>query len=296
MNTMQPGAAARIKELIADPKDRIRLDDYVTDQLRTAIRALSADPFWTRPPEVTAESFQERLRFYEATVRPLVDAAILLGRWGGPDQVELLDKIFGRMGELNKRRDGAVAWAALRWFPIGLLTYAAGVAAISARNFAALRPVMLANVSPYRGQRVAIVVQLTDEMNKLREAFKLVPTHAKSFVPKSEYMFQALRAPLDETLFLGEGYEDNFDEFEILSALVYADLTEPDQGNVWGPPGRFGWKHRTGASPYDMFVRDAMNEGRNWGALRLGLFTGSIERFDELARSYRAFLSKLTWP
>jgi hypothetical protein len=51
-----PNVSQSMKNLLADPKDRIRLDDYVTDLLKSTIGTLAADTFWQSVPVVSAES------------------------------------------------------------------------------------------------------------------------------------------------------------------------------------------------------------------------------------------------
>ena len=84
----------------------------------------------------------------------------------------------------------------------------------------------------------------------------------------------------------------------MLQALVYADLVNRASGGVWGPPGRFGWKHRRpfSHSPFDALVAEAEREGRDWPLLQVGLFARSIDRFKEIAAAYREqILAKLPW-
>jgi len=51
----------------------------------------------------------------------------------------------------------------------------------------------------------------------------------------SEYLFKTLQPKLDDILFIGKSYEKSFDEFEVLFALVVADIKKQRDEHVWGP-------------------------------------------------------------
>ena len=130
------------------------------------------------------------------------------------------------------------------------------------------------------------------------EAFKKIPGHERHYVPRSEYIFKTIQPKLEDILYLGKSYEDYYDQFEILLALVYADLSPRALGRIWGPPGRFAWKqsHRMERSPFNLLFEEAKNNGSDWPPLKAGLFGGSIERFLEIAKKYRdELLNKLGW-
>jgi hypothetical protein len=134
-------------------------------------------------------------------------------------------------------------------------------------------------------------------ISDVTDAFKLLPGHERHYAARSEYLFKLLQPPLDDVLFLGSDYEAAFDRFEILLALEYAHQDNRATGDVWGPVGRFGWKYRRGSSgnPYAELVSEAAAMGSAWPPLVAGLFGGSSERFQELAKNYAALLARLSW-
>jgi hypothetical protein len=104
-------------------------------------------------------------------------------------------------------------------------------------------------------------------------------------------MFKALQAPLDELLFLGDGYEALFDEFEMLLALSFADLTSSKRDSrIWGPVGRFDYKRRL-----SKYVERTKAEGANWPPLKLGFFASKQERFDEVSKGFLEFLGRVSF-
>jgi len=103
---------------------------------------------------------------------------------------------------------------------------------------------------------------------------------------------------MDDMLFLGNSYETMFDRFETFLALVYADLDSDGQGRVWGPPGRFAYKHRdrdSGSGAYSEVVSEAKSQGESWAPLKAGFFKGSYERFQEISTEYEKLIGQLNW-
>ncbi len=286
-----------VKQLLADPKDRIKLDDYVTGLLRHMLEMISTGAFCDDPGSPTADAIQRRLQAYEDASRELCDAVVLLVRWGREDALLLLRKIATRLADPGRSRSNFTFWHSMPWYPLSLISYCAGIAALYAENYSALHVIFLTQVSkPNRGtETTSLAVRVSDEVNQLGDGFKLLAAHKQHRVPRSEYVFALLQKPLDDLLFLGPGYEAVFDQFEILNALVYADQTASDQGRVWAAPGRFGWKFYRDGGPYNAFVKEATDAGDHWAPLQVGFFQGSQKRFQEVEKAYRAFLSRLNW-
>ncbi len=245
-----------VKDYLSEPRSRIRLDDLVTREIRSALHETREEIFPVQTTTVTPTDFSERLRRYERAMTRLTTITILVARWAGPENQPMLERIAARMADNNESGSGKVVWLGLRWYPLTLLTYAGGI------------------------------------------VFKKLPGHERNFAPESEYLFKALQPGIEDLLFLGNSYEDLFDRYEMLQALVYADLVNRASRGVWGPPGRFGWKHlrRFSRSPFDALVAEAEREGPNWLLLQTGLFAKSIDRFKEIAAAYREqILEHLPW-
>ena len=128
------------------------------------------------------------------------------------------------------------------------------------------------------------------------EVFKQLPGHERHYVPRSEYLFKLLQPMFDDLLFLGRDYEQYFDRFEVLLALVHADLYKIEIKHVWGPIGRFGWKfkHRD-VNPLKEIVEEAERQKESWGPLKAGLFGGDYSRFSSISSEYVELISGLKW-
>lgn len=123
-----------------------------------------------------------------------------------------------------------------------------------------------------------------------------IPGHEKNYVPLSEHLFKILQPPLEDALFLGKGYEEAFDRFEILYFLAVADLNILQSRDAWGPVGRFGWKHGWGGrSPLRDLIAEGRTQGTTWPPLVAGLFGGNLERFENVATAATERIGRLGW-
>lgn len=295
----QPEAATAVAEevkvLLGNSADRIRLDDFVTALLKSSLEPLAPAHF-SPNGTFSREQFQDRVQRYEVAMRDLISAIMLINRWGNTTHLPLIEKILTRVAEANPAASGMTAWLLLRAYPLGLLMYAGGIAASVARNYAALGSSLLTCVSPSKGatESVPLVVHVTNDLMQLDQAFGELPGRERARFLRSDHIFGLLQPTFEEALFLGGRYETAFDEFEILSALAFADLNEEERGGVWAPPGRFASKRRLqDKSPYRVFVREAEERGERWEALSAGFFRRSPKRFSEIAAEYGKFLGNL---
>lgn len=291
-----------VKEYISDPRYRIQLDDLVTREIRRILFETSDDIFPVQTADVSTDDFVDRLNSYEAILKDLQSIIILLSHWGAEEHRPVLRKIIARVVDNKTASGGKVIWLALRYYPSWLLLYSGGIAAISSGNYDNLFTILTTTVGPkYSGGNdeaiIKIVVRETLEIERTN-IFKTLPGYERLYVPKSEYLFKALQPVLDDMLFLGNSYESMFDRFETFQALVYADLASDSQGRVWGPPGRFAYKHRDRGSDSGSFsevVSEAKTQGENWPPLKAGFFNGSYERFQEISTEYEKLLGGLNW-
>ncbi|MCL5772674.1 MAG: hypothetical protein M1479_10455 [Actinobacteria bacterium] len=282
-----------MKELLSDPKNRIKLDDFVTKYLRAFLEATNLEHFPIQGSNVQKEDFLDRMRKYEEVVKDLQQIVILLARWSEREQLTILEKAFSRIAEADKGSSGINFWIHFCWYPIQILMYSAGLAALSVGKYYALKVILttLIQNSSTERKRLPIIVTVTSNISDIHDAFKWIPGKEKNYVPRSEHLFEILEPTLEKLLFVGKSYELLFDDFEVYSALVYMEVT----GRDWGPIGRFGWKHDHGDSPFNRVVEEAKEAKEEWLPLRVGMFNGSLERFLEVSKTLRERLNKLPW-
>ncbi len=286
-----------MKELISDPSQKIKLDDYVSNQLRSFLDATDLRHFPVQSRSASKEDFLDRIQRYEDLTKDLEKICILLARWGDSDQLLLLEKIFSRIADADRGFSGTIIWLNLGWYPLMLLMYTAGIAALSKRRYEALKIILETQVrlgTEYRNKTMPIIIPVIRKITGLHDQFKLLPGHDKYYVPRSEHLFKSLQPFLEDLLFLGRSYESLFDRFEIFLALIYVDITEHN----WGPPGRFAWKYSSRLheeNPFAEFIEEAKKDGDMWAPLKAGFFQGSYENLQKIADSYKKTLDKLSW-
>jgi hypothetical protein len=290
-----PAISDRTKALLADPSKLIELNDFINVQLRKAIAALSLEHFPTTG-KINAEEFAKRVSAYEATISDLEVIVILLARWGNSEHLMLLENVFSRLAEIDKGSGGTVVWLRLGWYPLLVLMYAGGIAALSARRYEALHtllatPVRSGQAISGTGDRAAILPTLS-AVHEIADSFKLMPGHEKDRVARSEHLFSLLKPIMEDALFLGGSYEASFDRFELLAALAYAIFSDPSGERTWVPPGRFSWKHHNSNSPLTLLIAEVTEQGEAWPLLRTGLFGGQSAHLIKVANGYKVILDR----
>jgi hypothetical protein len=289
----------QLKRLIANPADKILLDDFVSAHLRRAVQAVSLDKFPVQTSGASPDEFAERIKAYEDVTSDLQDALILLARWAQADQLPLIQKIMARLSEVDKGQAGQTVWINLGWYPLLVLMYTGGIAALSEQRFDVLKILFETLVpNPRHGGTQAVLLPTISAITDIYETFKTLPGMDRRYTPRSDHMFQTLQAKLEDHLFLGSSYETLFDQFEIYLALVFADLRAGDPvGHVWGPPGRFGWRERFHGESwsFDQLTARARKEQEGWAPLKAGFFGGSFDRFEAIENKYRELLGKIGW-
>ena len=291
----------KVKEYLTDSKYRIRLHDTVSDEVRDVLAKTSIEEFPVQNLPFDRDVFANRLSRYESAISNLATIAILLARWGNQSHRRTLEMVFSRLRDNHSVTGGLSVYLGLQWYPISFLSYVAGISALGADDFENLAAVFLAPIkeTPWESTKPVILPTVQGILDvEGANVFKLLPGQEKKFTPHSEYMFTAIQPLVDDLLLLGGDYERQFDRFEILLSLVYADLYEEASSMVWGPIGRFGWKffsrHATD-SPFEEFVQEGKRLKDDWPLLKTGLFSGSYERFEEVSTRYREVLGNLKW-
>jgi len=288
------------KEYLSDPRYTIKLHDLVIQKLRETLLSTSDDNFVVQGAEWSLEEFMRRLKEYEQAIMDLQGVFCCLAYWGKQEHLPIIRTALTRLTDRLEPKSGTRVWLALRWYPVVLLLYSAGISALASDNYINLANMLLARVGSSRstGASTELTLSIGEAMLELErtKAFKQLPGHERHYVPCSEYLFKLLQPILDDLLFLGRDYEQYFDRFEVLLALVHADLEKVDRDHIWGPVGRFGWKFRDGAvNPLKEILVEAERQKESWGPLKAGLFGGDYSRFKTISSEYVKSIAGLNW-
>lgn len=291
--------AARTKQLLANDALSIELHDCMVDEVRRFLSETSGD-YFNLNDEFADDVLFARIERYERAVAGLSSMTACIAYWARAPHGVILRKALSRSADrLDEVRGGKQVWIELRWYPIVVELYCSGIAAIAGDRYDSLCDIFLAPVSStrYGETSTPFIERVSDAILEFARIglFKLLPGHERHHTPMSEYLYKTLQPGLDDLLFLGAEYEKVFDEFEILFALVRADISKRRGEGVWGPTGRFGWKQRRGGAPLQRMIEAAAVERDSWPPIKAGLFGGSYDRFESVARQYLDAVSKLGW-
>lgn len=286
-----------IKSMLATPSSKIKLHDRVVAETRNVLSRLGSDDF-SPSADFSDGKFLERLGKYEEVLKGLTIQLSCIAHWGDESHIAILAKSIERIAGAIDVRGGKSTWLALRWYPIELLHYSCGIAAIAANNFASLRTIlrMKCNDNTSRhATKLSILNCVTRAMVDLRrsKAFNTIPGKERNYEPRSEHLFERVQPPLEDLLFLGESYEHLFDQFEILKSLVYMD--EVDRS--WALAGRFGWKDNgrfSESGPLSAIIAEIESLQDDWPPLANGLFS-NLGDVNQLAGNLRDHVRQLNW-
>jgi len=290
----------KTKEYLSDSRYKIKLHDLFNQKLREVAALLTDEQFKAQGGQFSEEEFVNRIKLYEDIVKEIQLMTACVAHWGNSDHNQLLGKSIARVCDNFSPEGGLVIWLNLRWYPVFLLLYSAGISAVSANNYDALATILTTKVQSPRNtyETIEVARPIGDAAAELHDIFKRVPGHEKQYVPRSEYLFKLLQPRLDDLLFLGREYELMFDRFEVFLALVYAELEYNPDNRVWGPLGRFGWKYKSRGKTgnvYSEIVKEANKFKSEWAPLKAGLFSGSIDRFIEVSTKFEELMKGLNW-
>ncbi len=289
----------KIKNLLASDSSSIELHDFVIEEVRRFLSGTSEDHFKSQG-QLSQDDLLKKISKYEDLSSDLAILSACIAYWARPAHKAILQKVLARSTDRLDSHDGLVAWINLRWYPLILELYCSGIAAVEGKRYDSLANIFYTTVnsSEYNQRKTLFVESVADGILELTRShiFKQLPGHEKHYTPMSEYLFKILQPKLDDILFIGKSYENSFDEFEVLFALVVADLNKQRDGHLWGPVGRFGWKQRSrDNAPLPRIIAEARAAGDNWEPIRAGLFGGNLSRFNEVSEEYQQSISSLNW-
>ena len=291
-----------VKDYIPDPKATIKLHDLSVLCVKKYLDETRRVKFPVQG-RFSMEEFVSRLERYKVAVHELQQFTSCLSFWGEESHQTILQNTISRTTDHLQPESGLILWDALRWYPIIIMIYSAGIASISSNKYGNLHVLFTSRTNSSRSndERTELLKSIGEAILALeeRDPFKSLSGHERYYVPRSEYLFKLLQPDLDDLFFLGNDYEQAFDRFEILLALTFADLAFRKERYIWGPVGRFCWKYgRRGQSdnPFAVLMDEAKKMSSGWPPLKAGLFGGSLERFNTVASEYeKAIILPLNW-
>jgi hypothetical protein len=267
------------------------------EQLRTSLLAeLEVEGHTDLAADFDKERFVERAKALEATTAPLVDVFRDVGAWGSPSQLRQFARTLDFLLDRPVPNPYTDVWVQLGRYPATLSVYAAGIAAVSEENWAALR-ILLRDLKvpiPHRASEPALEslhpahVLGYDQSNWL-------PGMERRQVAWSDWVQSALQPHFSGLYPSDRRWNQAFDHFEYFFAILYLDQKETpsDQDpprSMWAPCGSFLWRTRSGVM--QDFRRQLEREGEEWGPIRTGLFRRNAEALFTLLEGFEQFVAQ----
>lgn len=269
------------------------LDELVASQVAAAIEATTPAKM-SANASIDATAIIERIGQYEAATQDLARSAALIARWGLPEHIPSLTTALTRIGDsAAEDTSGTNGWLALKWLPLFLVQYSAGVAAVSADRYdviAAMHRTRTGRRSRYDESPFALVRGLARANSSGRDdVFRSLPDLKRRSAGASDYLLGFLKRTLPSVLSTGPEIDSDFDRFEILDAMMIMSR-DTDKKRVTPPRGMFVWKAANdyGSDPLSAIEAEATLEGDLWAPTRAGLFSGKTQRFLELTARFRS--------
>lgn len=290
-----------VKRLLSDDTATIELHDFIVQEIREFLASTGEDHFKIDGVSFSQDEFLERISKYETLIEPLSAISACIAYWAKPLHHQILRKMIARVTDRLESRSGLVVWSMLRWYPIVIQLYTAGIAAVEGKRYDSLVTLFYTRVKwpDYNDKHTTLVESIAQALSEYAsmKLFRQLPGHEQHYTPLSEYLHKRLQPMLDDILFLGKSYEASFDEFEVLLALAVAYIRKQNNKQVWGPVGRFGWKYCNGrnTNPFTQVISAAKQEKENWLPLKAGLFDGNYDAFMEAATEYEQMLGGQGW-
>lgn len=296
-------AVATMKKYLPDPTAHIRLDDLVHEETERLVSWLQSSELIGKTNTVSADNVKGLVAQYDARCDVLLQMLITGGYYGSESTDELWSKTLSWLVE------SATAMGSggdrIRDYPVLLLMYGIGIAAVARGKFSTLYGVLVrASYVNGAGIKTRLCMDFhTCHNGVLTGAWPTLIGAERHYTPGSEYLQSRLREAFRTYIPSASDYEDAFDRFEYYLGLVHSYfhyLTIDHTWNklAWGPWGCFSWRNRRSFNSDKWMPNITSNElsqqGGRWPLLKAGFFDGSLEKSQTAVTNYNAFLSEIT--
>lgn len=295
-------AVSILKRNIVLPSNRIIVHDLVMEETN---RVNSENLRFGMNDPISEQLMVDRIKIYEANIEILLNLFISGCYWGEKGFSDIWAKSIEQIANMDTGDGGYTGWLSLRNYPSLLLLYAGGIASIASKNYHNLYAIGVEakckDTSEYRRQTSVgknIYNYSIFETSSLAEKVLNMPNHHS---PISDYLYSYLKSFMKLIIPVDSNYDKFFDYFEYILALLYIDRKyttfKEDEGNIWGPIGRFRWRYAYNPidSPVNLVNLELDKFGDEWLPLKYGLFDGKKERVVEIKKRYDGFLKTLNW-
>jgi hypothetical protein len=248
------------KKLIQNDEDRIKLEDFVSQESEKVIRKIDAQKIRLNS-KVSAEEFRNIILFFESAVERLAAIAIIMGRWGNRKNDHLTtDAICYLCKSAEIRRGSAITLNYIDYYPAVLVFTCYALGLIKSRRWSALHSLFITKIGGiYHDQSTRAVDILFPAPGGWESSnpslWKILEELKRKKTPLSEHLLNLTCGWSNKLLGIVDEFEKLFEIFELLGALVYFEKYEKEvmnrncgkenpNGFLFMPVGRVGWDER----------------------------------------------------
>ena len=176
-----------------------------------------------------------------------------------------------------------------------LLYYSLGLGCMASGKHALLKRILVDTRLRKRDRSGPAVACLRAYQLIDRDIVRTLPGLDRRHTPMSDHLLEMLRGEFGDLAANADDFEDMFDRFEIMSALVFFDLNASDDTlrRVSPPIGRFMWR---GQSDNDGMIQQMSHEASKlaaeWPPIKQQLFGGSYERYEAAKAAFDGYVAQ----
>lgn len=292
----------KLKTYLSSDQYLIRLDDFITDEIKKALNELNDANFPSPQGNISEEFMRETTKKFETVLSNLQTILIAVSNWGNENQKRILLKIFSRLCSHITNENAPFVWRSFRWYPIIWLMYSMGISLLIRDDYKTLYKVLSLDVYPYDVNQKdnSLLSSYSSAYSEIlsQNLIKVIKEHERHFAPLSEFLFKNLQSTLEDILFIGNEYEIYFDKYEVLIGIESAYRYTKYYDRCWGPIGRYGWKYRNlygNRNPVAKLIEIGKSQGGEWSPIKAGFFDSNPDNFNTISEKFLELLNKLDW-
>jgi hypothetical protein len=291
-------AIASLKRYLAEDRYRIRLHDLLMGSVEDARSRWNAAGLELNSPQPSDETIIARVKAYDASMEVLLPLAAELGKWARKEHIgavcETLEALCSRAPIVNGSYN---LWRELSRYPATLFLYSVGISALRSKNFELIGQLLSIPIRDAQGEEEPAVSALlpmcvVDKRESLWPLFEGQRRHT----PLSDWLEMRMRALLAPNS-VAEQYRDPFvqifDEFEMISAVVYRAMIRSKRSHLWVPFGCWGWRRSGQEGILESLRTDLSSKKEQSKLMKLGVFHNGSAEATEVLGEVLEFANKL---
>lgn len=283
-------AVIELKKYIVEDRFRIKLFDLCINETNKVCNRLNAY-LMSGSIDTTGKGIDERLNSYFEDLSLLMPIFVNGVIWGENKHEHIWIRVLSNIANCRKVEGGYVAFNDLRLFPASLLLYSAGISLIYHNKYQTLLT-LLTKVKIQNSDKDSNALSELPIFTLTRNDWmKQLPNRDREYTPLNNKVYEQLLTFFVPQIMTKDEFEQTFDRFEIMLAMLYSFFNSEDERDyIWSPPGRFSWKENSVITKLENEIKKDKN---NWPPISNGLFESKYENALNMCTEVKKFKNKL---